>query len=218
MLVMIRDVAKLVNRHPSQVLRAVKKKIPEVIREGISPKGQSVSVIDDVDLDKVKALWDTSNVLATANEVGDRYVALRKSVPVFYLTVLDPDMRPNRIKMGFSSGENDRWDVHKTVCPEIFLVATWPCRKRWESTAIRAATRIGAKKVGTSNEVFDVNGVDQVEFRLNEFFFETLEKMGENSLEPIDICLDHVRGPEIYSWQQRKQEFLSMREDAKKGN
>jgi len=86
----------------------------------------------------------------------------------FYVMRLMPDVAPNRIKLGFASTLQSRLDAHRTTCPRLEVVKTWPCQKVYEPAAIAVAVN------GTSDlyggEVYDVKSVDALIERLDSFF------------------------------------------------
>lgn len=91
-----------------------------------------------------------------------------EGVGYFYAMRLMPDVAPNRIKLGFASTLQTRLDAHRTTCPRLEVVKTWPCQKVYEPAAIAAAVN------GTSDlyggEVYDVKSVDALVERLDLFF------------------------------------------------
>lgn len=54
----------------------------------------------------------------------------------FYLIQLEPDMDPNRIKLGFATDVEQRLRSHRTSAPYSILIKRWPCKALWEKTAI----------------------------------------------------------------------------------
>lgn len=76
----------------------------------------------------------------------------------FYLIQLVPELRPNRVKVGFADNVDKRLTEHRTAAPTAKLLRAWPCKRSWENAAIDSITREGCKLV--LNEVYegDVNG------------------------------------------------------------
>lgn len=86
----------------------------------------------------------------------------------FYVVRLMPDLAPNRIKFGFADYIQSRMSAHRTTCPKLEIVQTWPCLRAYESTAIAVAVNGGSTLYG--GEVYDVESVDEVVNRLDRLF------------------------------------------------
>ena len=87
----------------------------------------------------------------------------------FYLVVLDPEARPNRVKMGFSDYPEGRLATYRTSNPGAMMLHSWPCKSVWEKAAIAACSNAeGTEQV--SGEVFDVNSIEETVSRGNQFF------------------------------------------------
>ena len=77
----------------------------------------------------------------------------------FYVIVLDPVARPNRLKFGYAQSVAARLADHRCAAPDAQLLGSWPAQRSWEP-CIMAALSVGATRVGA--EVFDVEDVDAV--------------------------------------------------------
>ena len=88
---------------------------------------------------------------------------------VFYMIAADPEMRPNRIKMGFTDSIPARTQAYRTIAPLTTLIASWPCRREWEATAIAAV----ASTVSTNHvygETYDFKSQEAAIEVANELF------------------------------------------------
>ena len=63
-----------------------------------------------------------------------------RTIGFFYCIQLQPDLAPTHYKFGFSSNPATRFAAHRTMCPNLVLVKSWPSRRRWERTAMDAIT------------------------------------------------------------------------------
>ena len=75
---------------------------------------------------------------------------------VFYIVAVDPEVRPSRLKFGYTQDINSRLIEHRYTAPEATLLRSWPAKRNWEPCII-AGLSIGAAQVGP--EVFDVDDV-----------------------------------------------------------
>jgi hypothetical protein len=89
-------------------------------------------------------------------------------VGVFYVIQLIPDLDPKRLKLGFAESLEQRLSQHRTAAPTARVLAAWPCKRSWESTAMDALTRIGCHLI--LNEVFECDEPNAVVGRGNIFF------------------------------------------------
>lgn len=86
----------------------------------------------------------------------------------FYAIQLVPELEPGRIKLGFAGRVEERLQQHRTAAPTAIVLATWPCRRVWETAAMDAATQSGCQAVGT--EVFDFGDIDDLLDNAGRFF------------------------------------------------
>jgi hypothetical protein len=84
-----------------------------------------------------------------------------------YAVQLVPELKPERIKLGFSDRLNDRLVEHRTAAPTLKLLHSWPCQRAWEKAAI-AAIANGERQVGP--EAFDFIDISVALKRGNRFF------------------------------------------------
>ena len=87
----------------------------------------------------------------------------------FYIIVLDPEARPNRLKLGFSDGLEGRMATYRTSNPDVRVLHKWPCKPSWEQAAIAVcANAPGTQHV--SGEVYDVRSIEDTLNRGDQFF------------------------------------------------
>ncbi len=86
---------------------------------------------------------------------------------LFYLIQLEPELAPNRFKLGFTTNLKDRLSKHRCSAPYAQVVKTWECHVTWEKTAIDAVTQ-GAQRV--YEEVYLHESIEKVTERCEAFF------------------------------------------------
>ncbi|MCZ6655315.1 MAG: hypothetical protein O7D91_20095 [Planctomycetota bacterium] len=86
---------------------------------------------------------------------------------VFYLVQLEPEHDPNRFKVGFAGNMPERLRALCCSAPFVKVVKTWPCKRRWEKTAIDFVTW-DCNQLHT--EVFRHDLLDDVIAKCEEFF------------------------------------------------
>ena len=79
----------------------------------------------------------------------------------FYVIVLDPELRPNRVKLGFTNDLSARLMDYHTANPEAELVTFMPCRRSWEPAWLALLTGRCSRNVG--GEVYDVDDLEALE-------------------------------------------------------
>lgn len=100
---------------------------------------------------------------------GEKTKTFPQGYGFFYAVLPDPELRPNRVKLGFSTSLETRFATYKTTNPEIKLLKSWPCRQSWEPAAIEALTNTeGCKFV--AGEVYDYDNTEEAITRGNLFF------------------------------------------------
>ena len=99
--------------------------------------------------------------------VYDQPFAARQGV--LYLVQPDPEKRPERMKLGFTTSINGRLLEFCQISPSTVLVKSWPCRGSWEQTARDFITRDSAPVPGPQQEVFD-GDVEKAREFADEFF------------------------------------------------
>jgi hypothetical protein len=86
---------------------------------------------------------------------------------VFYLLLLEPTHDPGRFKLGFAASLPERLRQLRCSAPFANVIATWPCKRLWERTAIECVT-IGCERIHT--EVFRAASLTPVHERCEQFF------------------------------------------------
>ena len=125
-------------------------------------RGQLTLALTPANADEVRDLRDREGYLkirAVAGDNGDGW---------FYIIQLVPDLKPQRIKLGFTSNVGSRLSAHRTAAPTAKVIETWSCRKVWEVAAIDSVTREGCASL--SGEVFDCDSLDSLIDRAQGFF------------------------------------------------
>ncbi len=90
-----------------------------------------------------------------------------KDVGEFYIIRLVPELDDRRIKMGFADDLATRLSQHRTAAPTAQVVASWPCKRSWESTVMDCLSGYNCRLI--LNEVFesdDVNGLVELAHQL----------------------------------------------------
>ena len=87
----------------------------------------------------------------------------------FYMVSPDPEVRPNRVKLGFSKNIDDRLTEYRTISPGATAICFNSCRRIWEQAAMAAVTNFeGCIHVG--GEVYECTGSKAMEERMDAFF------------------------------------------------
>jgi hypothetical protein len=128
----LKQLANTLNRDISGVRRYIKNNCPTVKwLVSRDENGQKCFVFDQEDVNLI---------LNTRTQQG--YLNTTKILPTedsgkFYVIQIIPDLDPKRIKLGFTSDLENRLNAHKTICPQLKLLANYPCKKIWEKTSIQ---------------------------------------------------------------------------------
>ena len=88
---------------------------------------------------------------------------------VFYAVVLDPEMRPNRIKVGFTNSLESRLSTYRTGNPDLKLLASWPCKRSWEAAALAAVGALDSASL-VAGEVYDCQSQLEIVNRCDDLF------------------------------------------------
>ena len=86
---------------------------------------------------------------------------------VFYLVSLESDSDPGRFKVGFGGSLPERLRALRCSAPFAKVIATWPCKRLWEKTAIDCISD-DCQRIHT--EVFRSASVASVRERCDRFF------------------------------------------------
>jgi hypothetical protein len=86
---------------------------------------------------------------------------------VFYLLSLEPKTDPGRFKVGFAASLPERLRQLRCSAPFTKVIATWPCKRLWERTAIECVAD-GCERIHT--EVFRTPSLESVREKCDRFF------------------------------------------------
>lgn len=85
----------------------------------------------------------------------------------FYLILLIPEFSKDRIKAGFTSRINSRFNEHLVVAPTAKIIYSNSCQRSWETFLLAYVHSHGVK---IRSEVFDVNDVKRLIKNLKTLF------------------------------------------------
>lgn len=97
-----------------------------------------------------------------------QFPAAVSNIGMFYAIQVAPDLRPERIKLGFATNLVERLAAHRTASPTASVLLVFPCRRTWEFAAIDAITDCDC--IPLSNEVFDFQSLEELAVRATRFF------------------------------------------------
>lgn len=75
------------------------------------------------------------------------------------MLLLEPDHDPRRFKVGFTINLAERLRQLRCSAPLTKVIATWPCKRLWERTAIECVVN-GCERLHT--EVFRATSLESV--------------------------------------------------------
>lgn len=101
---------------------------------------------------------------------------------LFYLIQLEPNHDPSRFKVGITSSMPERLRSLRCSAPFATELATWPCKRLWEKTAIECVSD-GYEQL--SAEVFRLDSLDEVKSKCQSFFDLMPECGNANREQPI---------------------------------
>jgi hypothetical protein len=163
-LVILHDLAAELGVHrnsPRRVARRINIE-PQRIRTGAAARGQQVLAVTKLEAELIRAqLQGELRNSSASTEVSN------SGWGHFYVIHLEPEMDPNRFKVGFAVDVDERLRAHRTSAPLAQLKGSWPCRVRWEKTAIDAVTQ-ECEQLGV--EVFRARSLQQVVDACEVFF------------------------------------------------
>ena len=96
-------------------------------------------------------------------------VAESGNLGVFYVVILDPEVRANRVKFGFTNNLDSRMSTYRTINPDSTVAGYWGCNRNWEAAAIAALANVEACNL-VAGEVYDCGDVEEVVRRGDKFF------------------------------------------------
>lgn len=159
------DAARQLNKGKQTVFKIMRRLgIEHEKRRDPGSGNQMVAFITKEDLDRIRREMSAS----AAPSDGDEAAALDDMEQgVFYLIQLEPEHDPGRFKLGFTVSLQERLTKLRCSAPYATVLGTWPCRRRWEKTAIDCVT---ARCAQLHTEVFRSDALDAVRARCAEFF------------------------------------------------
>jgi len=164
-LISVADAAKALGRNKQSIFKIIDRlKIEKVLIKSEDARGQKAAHISLNDFDILGSYVDGASSEAVSLDADSN------SGGYFYVIQLEPELDPNRLKLGFAVSVDDRLRKHKTAAPFSKVLAFWPCKLLWEKTVIDCLTE-DSEKVYT--EVFRVEDVDGT-IRKAEAFFELM--------------------------------------------
>ncbi len=87
---------------------------------------------------------------------------------LFYVAQVAPEFSNSRIKMGFSTNINSRIVKHRVISPNIKILKTWRCQRKWERVAL---DYLGHKYCEALNrEVFECHDIPGLIRRADKLF------------------------------------------------
>ncbi|MGE3312891.1 MAG: hypothetical protein AB7O66_23220 [Limisphaerales bacterium] len=136
---------------------------------GGNSRGQIVAYIT---AEEARIVVDTLRSGASSSEFdADDPAALPEALltehGVFYLLALEPDIDPGRFKVGFAVSLPERLRQLRCSAPFAKVVATWPCKRLWERTAIDS---VADGSVRLNTEVFRAASLETVRDKCERFF------------------------------------------------
>jgi hypothetical protein len=163
--VTLRELSKMLNMDTSNA-RKYGKKMGFVFTKIRTPesRGQLTLALTRKDAETLCELRERQGF--TGKKISDANITNGEGY--FYIIQLIPDLKPNRVKLGFATDVDARLQAHRTSAPTAIIVKYWPCKKTWECAAIASITRIGC--ISLSNEVFDCDNLDSLIERAELFF------------------------------------------------
>lgn len=166
-LITVADAAQELGKNKQHVFKVLDRlNIKRSLQKSALGHGQKVACITRLDLERLREHFTESQPAATPSEQPDRYID-SQSAGVFYLIQLEPELDPERFKLGFATNIDERLRSHRTAAPLCRVLRTWPCKLLWEKTAIEFITP-GCERLHT--EVFRAESIEATEKRCEQFF------------------------------------------------
>ncbi len=169
-LISVIDVALKHGKRKATVFKVLKRLgIEPTKRRSLESNNQLVACITQNELRLVviemQALTTRAHSDRSSGEALDDFVSTE--VGVFYLIRLEPELDPNRFKVGFAASMSERLRHLRCSAPFATVVQTWPCRRLWEKTVIESVAA-GCERLHT--EVFRAASLEVIIARCDTFF------------------------------------------------
>lgn len=136
---------------------------------GANSRGQIVSYITQAEARIVIETIRSGNASIEFESTDTAAIAdvLLAEQGVFYLLALEPKIDPCRFKVGFAVSLPERLRQLRCSAPFAQIIATWPCKRLWERTAIDCVA-CGSERLHT--EVFRAISLETVREKCEKFF------------------------------------------------
>ena len=126
-------------------------------------RNQATLAVGGEDADTIRQARADAGFLADPVELLKPFVA---GDGLFYIVHPDPEMRPERVKLGYTTNLKDRMATYKTSNPDMAIAGTAFCKQHWEAAWIALLT--GASEcTHIAGEVFDCANIDALVRRLD---------------------------------------------------
>ena len=159
----VNEVARTHGWNRSSVHRTIKRlRIDVVKRRSESARGQVVNWIRGTDVPRLEEAMRRS-IKKDPSPVEDTPVGYGS----FYLIALEPELDPDRFKLGYAADVDERLSRHRTAAPLAQIIKAWPCKIGWEKTAIDCIAQ-GCERLHT--EVFRARGIQEAVSLADRFF------------------------------------------------
>ena len=137
-------------------------------RREASRGNQNVATVSQAEAAAIRSEIERSSEAPSSNARSGTLAAFSSDdVGFFYLIQLEPEHDTGRFKVGFTMDLDGRLQKHRCSAPYARYVASWPCRRVWERSAIDCVTT-GCDQLHT--EVFRAASMEQVSARAQAFF------------------------------------------------
>ena len=151
---------------------------PEIKVHDVVIDGRPVRAVSPEDAQRVRDICSRLRNGATGATVEPKTLPIwqgpeaktepaKKESGKLYVIQLVPELKAERIKLGFSDRVNERLAEHKTAAPTLKLLHSWPCQRAWEKAAIAAIAK-GERQIGP--EAFDFTSITAAIKRGDRFF------------------------------------------------
>lgn len=149
-------------------------------------RGQETLALTEEDANAIRTIREEQGYVMYSNASGEqrRQIRRSKSVGYFYIIQLVPDLKPERVKLGFAQSIENRFGDHRVAAPTAEILRTWPCKRTWERAVIDSVTQEDCNPLST--ESFDCGNLDKLVKRVDDFF----------QLMPIDCLVEQLALPE----------------------
>ena len=166
--VFAKDLAEDIGIDRSNVLKALKRySIPTEERRDPSCNNARCTVLTIENAEAFKNIRLLEGYHVDGENIGEP-APKRNFV---YVIQCDPEMRPNRIKVGITMDIISRLPAYKIVCPEVKVLRLWVAPPSCEGYLIALGQALG-HRVG--QELFDIGDTDEF-FKIADIAFSPFE-------------------------------------------